>query len=92
MRGFLNDKSPAHRTMKLIWAPVELAQLHIDHARFQRLNDQVYLTLGQTFIPIDQHGAPEQVEVRPMGRFVMSLATAKNIANLLYRNLEGEPE
>jgi len=73
---------------KLRWSAGEdLDPVFADQMHLARMNDQYYLTFGQARI-LTALGAPESVEVRPVGRFIIPKRTLEQLVALLKRGLE----
>ncbi len=68
----------------------ELEQVLADELQIQSVNNRFYLTFGQILVPVVEPKEGQVVEIRPVGRFVVSKTSLEKIRNLLERVLDRE--
>lgn len=77
--------------IRVHWGSVDsLDLLFADNVHLALVNDQFYVTFGQTRVPVAEDMGSTQAEIRPVSRLVISKDAFKKIASLLARYVEEE--
>ncbi len=76
--------------LEISWQSADAIEpVFVDHVHLARLNDQFFLTFGQTRVGVTNAEALTRAEIHPMVRLVIPAKSVEKIAQLLASALEG---